>query len=1100
MNSLKLLESGLSIWNPAGMQIESFNYFIDFAIPQVIEQRSSIETSYGYKYIWTNPRVPKPTYNDQPLTPKMARQLGIHYDTQVLIDIQTYIKNEQGEYEFKVTHTNVPLFRLPIMLGSSACYTYNCSPAELIAMGECVHDVGGVFIINGNERVIIAQERMVYNKPTVYSTDNGMAMEIRSMSYETAHSVRTRIDIKDHVLMIELALFQPKKIPLMTIFKILGMEEHHMEFFLNDWAKKYPMYHHAMRSIILASYDNYPDTIADAVAQIIPLLALNFKKKTNKVGYITHSIRTDLFPHLGIDISHTRVIHQLFLCVEMFLLTCIDPARNSQQREHICNKRFEHSSMLIHYLYNSLYKRFVNRIIQRLSQNIDIVQLVKDEDLISRGLRNCFSTGKWGIPRGFIRSGVCQLINRVGYPSYISPLCRVMYPVNKDQKNKNVSIREIHPSHAMFICPTDTPEGHNVGIIKNFSVMIRPTFHTPLIYVKNTLWTEFGKCADMEWYSLQSHDPPRYQTRILVNGEWIGSCADAVNMVTALRHLRDTRVLHESVSIVYQSLDYQIHIYCDEGRLMRPLLVVNQETQQLYGIELNLPMDWNQWVEHGALVYRDYHELLDDADCLVQARAEVIGKHKDLKFTYAEIHPSLMLSICSACIPFPERNPGPRNTFENSMMRQSLGLPSCNYLDRCETQTHILSYPQQPLISTVQDRALGIADMGYGTNVIVAIGSNGGYNQEDAVIINKAAVDRGLFHTQSIRTLTFSEQKIDDTECSEYFEIPPEPLRNPRIDWSKLDEYGIIRLNSRVQLNDPLIARTRYKRNVPIKDTTICVSNKDCSLAEGTVVRIQVISLKLRTIHITIASSKMPDVGDKYASRSAQKGTCGILYAPEDMPFTSDGMIPDLICNELAFVSRMTVGVLLEMLVGKAMCFEWNEYDRDATAFEHTQNNYIDKFGSILTTHGFECMGNETFYDGRTGLQLRAKMFMGPSYYQKLKHMVVDKIHSRSHGAIQLLTRQPLEGRTREGGLRIGEMERDCMLTHGDSQFLRERFSDMSDAFTVHICSLCHTPSGKSDSCVHCKKNVIHRVSLPYVFKLMMQELDGMMLKTEYLT
>lgn len=472
-------------------------------------------------------------------------------------------------------------------------------------------------------------------------------------------------------------------------------------------------------------------------------------------------------------------------------------------------------------------------------------------------------------------------------------------------------------------------------------------------------------------------------------------------------------------------------------------------------------------------------------------------------WTHCEIHPSMILGICASIVPFPDHNQSPRNTYQSAMGKQAMGIYVTNYQVRMDTLANILYYPQKPLATTRSMEYLRFRELPAGQNAIVAILCYSGYNQEDSVIMNQSSIDRGLFRSLYFRTYMDQEKRIGMTTMEE-FEKPTREhvLRLRHGTYEKLDDDGLIAPGTRVSGDDIIIGKTK-----PIPEdstemgqrtgshTKLDASTPLKSTETGIVDQVMLTTNHegVKFVKVRVRSTRVPQMGDKFASRHGQKGTIGITYRQEDMPFTCEGITPDIIINPHAIPSRMTIGHLVECLLSKVSTLEGSE--GDATPFTDVT---VEAISEALKKHNYQQRGFEVMYHGHTGRKLTAQVFLGPTYYQRLKHMVDDKIHSRARGPVQILTRQPVEGRSRDGGLRFGEMERDCMISHGVAQFLKERLFDASDAYRVHVCDLCGlmaiaSLSKNSFECRSCKNTTqISQIHIPYSMKLLVQELMAM--------
>lgn len=508
----------------------------------------------------------------------------------------------------------------------------------------------------------------------------------------------------------------------------------------------------------------------------------------------------------------------------------------------------------------------------------------------------------------------------------------------------------------------------------------------------------------------------------------------------------------------------------------------------------------------------EYIDPEETQNCLISMDMNDLNGNKEFshhiyRYTHCEIHPSLVLGILAGLIPFPDHSQSPRNTYQSAMGKQAMGLNSTNYKDRMETLSYALHYPGKPIVSTKMTDYVHYNDLPIGANVIVAIATYTGYNQEDSLIMNKSAIDRGMFHSTFYRTYKDDEKRIQSSGQEEIFGIPPENHTRGRKpgSYDKLDENGFVRKDLYVEGGDTIIGKMipikglTHGDHQVFKDASTMLRSNETGFVDKVLLNVNhegfnFCKVKIRTI-------REPQIGDKFASRNGQKGTVGMTYLDEDMPFMSNGVKPDLIMNPHAIPSRMTMGQLIECLLGK-ICPELGTY-ADCTPYN---NINVETLCQLMEDLGMNAHGDEILYNGFTGEQMNVKIFIGPTFYQRLKHMVEDKVHARASGPMVLMTRQPAEGRSRDGGLRLGEMERDCLLSHGANVFLKERLMDNSDNFRIFVCNRCKleavvNPAKNIYICGGCNKcTSFSEVRIPYAFKLLTQELQGMSILQRFIT
>jgi len=533
-------------------------------------------------------------------------------------------------------------------------------------------------------------------------------------------------------------------------------------------------------------------------------------------------------------------------------------------------------------------------------------------------------------------------------------------------------------------------------------------------------------------------------------------------------------------------MEKEILIFTDEGRMIRPLLNV----QKFPTVEDLKTKSIHDLINHYQIVLKDSYEIEN----------EMIAMNPDecrssSYYTLCEIHPSLLVGLCVSLIPYSDHTQAPRLTYHASMGKQAIGLYATTNSIRSDTMAHVLQFPERPLIQSHVAKYTGCDKMVFGCNLIVAIAMYTGFNQEDSVILNQSAIDRGLLRSFAYRTLHIEERKKSTTH-TEDITLPEECIRVKSYNYHKLDTDGIVHVGLFVGANDVVVGRVQTKNNKIGKEEKMDTSVVVKSGEEGYVDRIFTSTSPdgYKIVKIKIRSVKIPEMGDKVASRSAQKGIVGMVLRQEDMPFCcNNGLVPDLIINPLCLPSRMTINQIIECIAAKSTAYD--SKTRYCTPFSSHSTDIVEELCLALRKNGMSSHGKEMMCNGYTGEAFQALIFIGPTYYHRLKHLVSYKIHARNHGSLQALTRQPVEGRSRDGGLRFGEMERDCMISHGVSRFLTERLFDMSDVFSVPVCSQCGNMPHTMQVCNRCDSTLIKRIFIPYACKLLFQELMAMGIK-----
>ncbi|KAL8388282.1 hypothetical protein RB595_009339 [Gaeumannomyces hyphopodioides] len=1071
--------------------------------------------------------------------------------------------------------------KIPIMLKSRICYLRSQPESELFLLNECPYDQGGYFIINGSEKVLIAQERSAANIVQVfkkaqphkylYQAEIRSALEkgsrlISSLTMSLTSKGDSTRGAFGQTLHVTLP-YVNGELPLAIVFRALGVvsDEDILNHIVLDKGDV-QMLEMLRPSIEEAFCIQDREVALDFIGKRVGRDGQHANNRHQRLRMARDILQKETLPHVSQEEGQeTRKAFFLGYMVHK-ILQCSLGRRDVDDRDHFGKKRLDLAGPLLAKLFRNLVRRMSNDMMNHLkrcidsSRNFDLTSALRPNTL-SNGLKYSLATGNWGDQKKAASStaGVSQVLNRYTFASTLSHLRRTNTPIGRD--GKLAKPRQLHNTHWGLVCPAETPEGQACGLVKNLSLMCMVSVGTPASPIEHFLVSR-----GME--VLEEFEPSDGMavSKIFINGTWVGVSRSIDELADAVADLRRKNTVDAEVSLIHDVREGEFRILSDAGRVMRPLFVVNQKDDEVTGTKKSSLVLTK---EHIARLHEDKDNQLSQGDegfygweglksdgvidlmdaeqeetamiCMtpedldifrylketginLAAEDDIITEHNINKrlrtkinptthtYTHCEIHPSMLLGICASIIPFPDHNQSPRNTYQSAMGKQAMGFFLTNYNKRMDTMANILYYPQKPLGITRSMEYLKFRELPAGQNAIVAIACYSGYNQEDSVIMNQSSIDRGLFRSLFFRSYTDAEKRVG-INLVEKFEKPyrQDTLRLKQGTYDKLEDDGIVAPGTRVSGEDIIIGKTApiQPDNQELGQRTVQHVKRDASTplrsTESGIVDQVILTTNqdgLKYVKVRVRTTKIPQIGDKFASRHGQKGTIGVTYRHEDMPFTREGITPDIIINPHAIPSRMTIAHLIECLLSKVATIKG--FEGDATPFTEVT---VDSVSKLLREYDYQSRGFEVLYHGHTGRKLRAQVFFGPTYYQRLRHMVDDKIHARARGPLQIMTRQPVEGRARDGGLRFGEMERDCMIAHGAAAFLKERLFEVSDAFRVHICEICGLMTPIADltkgtfECRPCKnKTKIAQVHIPYAAKLLFQELAAMNIATRMFT
>tara|TARA_B110000977_G_scaffold201715_1_gene297979 strand:+ start:1103 stop:4723 length:3621 start_codon:yes stop_codon:yes gene_type:complete len=1168
--------------------LSSYNDFIFKKIDDIINGFNPIEIYSEYieekdiyKYQISikikNPKISKPIIHEKNgkykiMTPNEARQRNLCYSGNLYVDMEIQVQYIDYDEETKLDYNieckdkeikNINLGKVPIMVNSNYCVLNK--QIEFRKNNECMYDHGGYFIINGNEKVIVSQDRIAENKTYVFKDNKtstyDYVAEIRSVPdnvFSPPKLTVLKLSSKETQFgkYIRVIIHHVKHdIPVFILFRALGIESDKeiMEYILYDIEDKNnkKLMKYLKGSVEEANNCLYKNHALDYLNNYLSIsgypkeMLLN---KNRKLNILKSILKDDFLPHVGTDFNK-KALYLGYMVNK--LIKCSINHLPLDDRDSYINKRIDTPGILMANLFRQYYgklirdmKMMICKEIQhgswRVNNNyIDIIKpnniyKILKSSIIEGGFKYSLATGNWGIKNQLNKNkqGVAQVLNRLTYMATVSHLRRVNTPMEKN--GKLINPRKLHPTQWGVICPSETPEGASIGLVKNLSMMATITISSDTTLIKEYLKDNEVVFFDNNYRGILKNFFKF--TNVILNGDILGYHKEPKNLFSILKNLKRRAIINIYTSISWNYQENNIHINSESGRAIRPTYIIDNEKfknilrfskEHILNI-LNNNINFSELFDLKSSDINQEKSIIEFLDVEENNTSLVAINFKDLlkgfkdnmypkRYNYLELHPSLILGLCASNIPFPDHNQAPRNTYQASMGKQAIGVYTSNFNYRMDTLGNVLNYPQIPLVKTKLSDITNCNKLPCGINVIVAIACFTGFNQEDSIMLNKSAVDRGLFNSTFFRTYKDQCNKNHSSgEEEKYCKPNPDLTKGYKpFNYDKLDETGFVKENQYVENNDIIIGKTMpLKKNdtdaYQFKDNSISLKQNEQGFVDKTYSNNKYFTNTnnegYKFSKLKIRSNRVPTIGDKISSRHGQKGIIGMIYNEEDLPFNKDGICPDIIINPHAIPSRMTIAQLLECVMSKACISLGTTGDSTPFTFKNV-NQKREDIGEILEENGFNKNCDEILYNPFTGEQITTNIFFGPTYYQRLKHMVKDKIHSRSaNGPIILLTRQPTEGRAREGGLRLGEMEVECSWAHGTLSFLKERLMECSDNYRLFVCKICNNVSNVNDSkniykCNECG-NVTNfsQIRIPYSCKLLFQEIQAMSINTKFIT
>jgi len=1126
-------------------------------------------------------------------TPMECRLRKLTYFSPVYLDFKIFrddLPPSPGSEMGFQEETSVHIGNLPIMVRSARC-NLNPNHADenrrlspetstedserytqlLRKYGEDPLDPGGYFIINGTERVLISMEDLAPNRVTVEKNKKYAHETQVAKIFSQKDGVRKPLNVekrRDGMLMVKIPSAGTTPIPLVLLMRALGVAKD-MDIFASIAGPPEAMKYTVANLNDLRDNEEYGvDTSEEALAWLEKKFAAG-QQKEYRESRIQNLLDNELLPHLGskFDNREKKAIFLGRIARQVLEMAIMD--KDPNDKDHYANKRVRLAGDLVEDLFRVSLQQLARDLKYQLERHHNRKRELRISsclrpDVLTTKIMHALATGNWVGGR----SGVSQLLDRTTYLSALSHMRRVTSPLVRSQPH--FEARDLHPTQWGRLCPNETPEGQNCGLVKNAAQMIDVSEEVPEEDVK-ALLKEAGVDDNPEGWADGS--------RIHVNGDIFGLHKRPHKLVSQFKRRRRSGRIRPEVSIRHDHENRDVFINTDRGRMLRPLLIIDHGSLQITKMHLEAlesgEITFSDLVSGGVVEWVDAEE---EEDLLIAPRpfdlpavspknkrpinpakvewtnlgehgishAEVSAEvtmpngeskkekfkvplnyyqenmdalkrkekkdHTVLVYTHVEIDPQLIMGVCASLVPYPEHNSTPRVTGGTAMVKQSLGVASANFRLRPDTRAHVMHYPQRSIVGTRAMKSTKFDERPGGQNFVVAIVSHHGYNMQDAVIMNKASVERALGRSAFIRTYNAENKRFPGGQ-EERIEVPGTGLDEIKglkswDSYSHLERDGLpvpeVELTSQEGGRSILVGKTSPPRFLEEshgaflqaqerRESSMLVRHGEKGWVDNIFVTESLDSGRL--VRITLRTNKVPELGDKFASRHGQKGIIGRLVNEEDMPFTEDGVIPDLLINPHAIPSRMTVAHVLEMIGGKVGSMEGRRID--GTAFTGEKE---ESLRSGLIRNGLRHTGREPMINGETGESFPVDTFVGVIYYQRLHHLVSSKLHARSRGRVQILTRQPTEGRARQGGLRFGEMERDCLISHGASMVIKDRLLDESDGWNLMVCN---TPrcghiayydwKRRTTICPVCgDRSDVHSVQTSYAFKLLLDEMKSL--------
>jgi DNA-directed RNA polymerase II subunit RPB2 len=1134
---------------------QSYDAFVQDQMRRTIASMNPIAVPVANKLeVWVGGHEGRDVFLSKPKhRPQQCRVEGKTYASEVSAHLTFTFETRAGDrvaVEERVVR-DVPLCSLPVMLKSAACLLRGESETALRASGEDALELGGYFIVQGLEKVVISQERNAANRLFVQASDRdpfSHTATLRTVAdrSEDALTLFPRVlrfsvfasthSSRKHAIVVGLPAFK-EPIPLCVLFRALGVtsDREILEHVVHDVDREPRLvdflHHTLVDGNFLYTQTEALEFLRRAARDALTLAADD--DPSRRFDVVLLQLSTDLFPATRTDMrAKARFLGD---AVETLARTCVGELQ-PLDKDNLRYKRVDVTGVLLNDMFRDLYaywRRNAASVLEQLylynfkGQSADklitppTLTRAFDASLMNGHLLGSLK-GNWRVFKSPMeldapKQGISQDLGRVTYMGTLSYLRRVSTPMDDSATKALVGPHRVQCSHWGMFCPTESPDGASIGLLKHFAQLAHVS-------------PDCGQAGVRELIAPMVGDEPS-AVRVRVNGIWIGTCADPQRLVEWVRLHRRNGLVSPYVSASWHVLSREVLVNTDAGRCCRPLLRVREDNalpavaglawpdalrgrlwkrddawdpdrvQGYTPADKLVPKGADAWVAlRDAAADVEFLDAEECETCLIASSPDAL-RRDGVRYTHCEIHPSTILSTVTGLLPFSNHTGSARNVLSCAQTKQGVGVYVQNFRQRMDNMAYVLHYPQRPIVTTRQYAYQRQDVLGHGENAIVAVLAYTGYNQEDAIIMNKSSVDRGLLSLTYYKTIVERESiDMGGARKVEFGNPVAKQAGGMAFDApvthdasTTIDDDGLPRVGARIREGDVVLGRfdtvVSETKDPNWERTTRQTTHSDCSLfadqtVDGVVDVVHAFQHdaknKLSTAKVRLRQVRPPAVGDKCGSRHSQKGCIGALIPAHEMPFTRDGLVPDIIINPGGFPKRMTVAQLIEAIACKLGCAAGMQVD--STAFEPVD---VEACCDLLETrYGMHRHGEEVLYNGVTGQQLQCTVLVTPLYSQRLKHMVLDKINARSRGGSTALTRQPNKGRSAGGGLRIGEMEYAAMLGHGAMGFLKESFMQRSDGFKFGL--------DERDEFVAPGDATDRLVTVPYAFKLLSQELGAL--------